>query len=85
MAKYCSLRDILAHGYFEIDNTLLWRIVQNDVPLLQSQILRILELEGIENPLILTETEVASTAPGSTDSPIKSIYPKQRERAAVII
>lgn len=80
-----GLRNILAHGYFKVDNTVLWRIVQNDVPLLQSQMLRILELEGIENPLILTETEVASTAAGSTDSAIKSIYPKQRERAAVII
>jgi len=40
-------------------------------------------LPGITNPLTITETSLALTSP--TGSSIRSIYPKQQERAAIIV
>ena len=80
--KIGGLRDVLAHGYFKVDVSVLWDIVQTKVPELQSQISQILELEGIKNPLSVTE---ASLAQLSSTASSRAIYPKQRERAAVIV
>ena len=30
--KICGLRDIIAHAYFGIDNTILWDIIQSKIP-----------------------------------------------------
>lgn len=41
--KIAGLRDILSHRYFEIDADIIWDIVRNKLPLLQTQVQRILE------------------------------------------
>jgi uncharacterized protein with HEPN domain len=37
-----GLRNVLAHNYFEIDQEVVWGIVQNDLPLLKKQVETIL-------------------------------------------
>ena len=37
-----DLRHILVHGYFETDKELVWRVVQQDIPNLKTQIEKIL-------------------------------------------
>ncbi len=42
-----GLRNILVHQYFEIDLLVVWKIIQNDIPILKSQISDLLvQLEG---------------------------------------
>ena len=41
-----GLRDILAHAYFGLDDTVLWDIVQNKIPPLVELIEHILQREG---------------------------------------
>ncbi len=70
-----GLRNLIAHGYYKLKPQIIWNIIQTDLPVLQSQIDKIIELENPNPPLI--------TAPPKSTS--KSIYPKQRERAEQII
>ena len=44
--RIAGLRDVLAHAYFNLENVILWDIVQNRVSLLLKQVEHILELEG---------------------------------------
>lgn len=37
-----GLRHILVHEYFGIDNTLVWQIVSNDIPVLKQEITKLL-------------------------------------------
>ncbi|MGE5264929.1 MAG: DUF86 domain-containing protein [Acidobacteriota bacterium] len=41
-----GLRDVIAHGYFGLNETVLWDLVQNQVPTLLEQIRQILAKEG---------------------------------------
>ena len=41
--KIAGLRDILAHTYFQIENEIIWDIVQNKVQPLQEKIQQLLE------------------------------------------
>lgn len=91
-SKIGGLRNLLAHGYFKVSEPVVWNIVQNKVPQLQEQIERILELEGLPEPVAITDTTQPSTKPQqsverseSSNSTIRTIYPAQRERAAAII
>ena len=43
--KIAGLRDILAHTYFQVENEIIWDIVQNKVQPLQEQIQQLLESE----------------------------------------
>jgi uncharacterized protein with HEPN domain len=43
--KIAGLRDILAHTYFQIENEIIWDIVQNKIQPLQEQIQQLLENE----------------------------------------
>lgn len=43
--KIVALRNIVAHEYFGIDEEIIWDVVQNEVPLLLSQIQHILREE----------------------------------------
>lgn len=43
-----NLRNIISHEYFEVDYNALWDIIQNDVPKLKSELLRIIEDEDFE-------------------------------------
>jgi uncharacterized protein with HEPN domain len=36
------MRNVLVHGYFEIDTDLVWQAVTNDVPVLKPAIVRLL-------------------------------------------
>ncbi len=37
-----GMRHVLVHGYFETDKELVWRVVEQDIPKLKSQIEKIL-------------------------------------------
>lgn len=37
-AHIAGMRDVLIHDYFQIDLTTVWKTVQDDLPLLQTQI-----------------------------------------------
>jgi uncharacterized protein with HEPN domain len=43
--KIAGLRDILAHTYFQVENEIIWDIVQNKVQPLQQQIQQLLQSE----------------------------------------
>jgi len=43
--KMAGLRDVIAHDYFGIDVTLVWDIVQRDVPLARMKVAAILQTE----------------------------------------
>lgn len=38
-----GLRDVLAHGYFAVNNTVLWEVIQTKIPPLVAQLERIRE------------------------------------------
>jgi len=86
------LRNLLAHGYFKVREAVIWDIVQNDVPLLQEPVKRILKLESTPESMASTESTQVSYKPqrsieqqsSSTDFNTRSIYPPQRERAAIV-
>ena len=40
--KIIGMRNVLAHGYFDIDTDIVWQAVTNDVPALKPGILRLL-------------------------------------------
>lgn len=37
-----GMRHVLVHGYFETDTEIVWKVVQNDLPMLKAQIQKIL-------------------------------------------
>ena len=41
--KIAGLRDILAHAYFQIEDEIIWDVVQNKVPLLLGVVSQLLE------------------------------------------
>lgn len=41
--EIAGMRDVLVHRYFEVDLELTWQVVQRDIPLLKSVILRLKE------------------------------------------
>lgn len=43
--KIAGLRDILTHTYFQVENEIIWDVVQNKVQPLQNQIQQLLESE----------------------------------------
>lgn len=49
--RISGLRDIIAHGYFGINENILWDIVQNHVPRLPEQVRQILRMEGEDEPI----------------------------------
>ena len=40
--KIAGLRDILAHAYFQVENEIIWDVVQNKVQPLQEQVQKLL-------------------------------------------
>jgi uncharacterized protein with HEPN domain len=38
-----GMRNILAHGYFEIDTDTVWKVVENDLPSLRKNVKKILK------------------------------------------
>ena len=44
--RIAGLRDVIAHGYFGLNEHILWDLVQNRVPQLQEQVRNILAKEG---------------------------------------
>ncbi|HAL45338.1 MAG: nucleotidyltransferase [Planctomycetes bacterium GWF2_42_9] len=42
-SKIIGMRNILAHGYFEIDTDVVWSVVINDLPELKKSILKVLK------------------------------------------
>ncbi len=37
-SKIVGMRNVLIHGYFAIDNEIVWSVVENDLPKLEQQI-----------------------------------------------
>jgi uncharacterized protein with HEPN domain len=44
--KIAGLRDILAHSYFQVENEIIWDVVQTKLRSLQEKIQELLETEG---------------------------------------
>jgi len=42
-SKIIGMRNILVHGYFEIDNDVVWSVVEKDMPELKKHIRKILK------------------------------------------
>ena len=42
-SKIIGMRNILVHGYFEIDNDVVWSVIENDMPELKRHISKILK------------------------------------------
>ncbi|PKL46039.1 MAG: nucleotidyltransferase [Planctomycetes bacterium HGW-Planctomycetes-1] len=42
-SKIIGMRNILVHGYFEIDTEVVWSVVENDLPKLKHNIQKILK------------------------------------------
>jgi len=42
-SKIIGMRNILVHGYFEIDNEVVWSVVENDLPELKKKIQKMLK------------------------------------------
>jgi uncharacterized protein with HEPN domain len=40
-----GMRHVLVHGYFETNNTLVWKVIERDLPLLKEQLTKILAKE----------------------------------------
>jgi uncharacterized protein with HEPN domain len=40
--KIAGLRDILAHTYFQVEDAIIWDVVQNKIPPLEQQVLQLL-------------------------------------------
>ena len=47
-SQIAGLRDLLIHQYFSVNMTILWDVVEHEVPLLRSAILALLETERNE-------------------------------------
>ena len=47
--RIAGLRDVVAHGYFGVDDRLVWDVVQNKVPALLQQVRRALKSTGDED------------------------------------
>jgi uncharacterized protein with HEPN domain len=43
--KIAGLRDILVHAYFQIDNEIIWDVVQTKIKPLQQQIINLLNIQ----------------------------------------
>jgi uncharacterized protein with HEPN domain len=41
-----AMRNVLVHGYFDIDADLVWSVVRNDLPKLEAQVRSIVEDVG---------------------------------------
>jgi uncharacterized protein with HEPN domain len=38
-----GLRNVLVHGYFDVDIEIIWTIIQRDLPVLEGAVTRLLE------------------------------------------
>jgi uncharacterized protein with HEPN domain len=36
-----GMRHVLVHGYFNIDLDIVWSVIENDLPLLKAQIIKV--------------------------------------------
>jgi uncharacterized protein with HEPN domain len=48
--KIIGMRNVLVHGYFEIDTDVVWHTVQRDIPALKSAVERFLQRLEAEEP-----------------------------------
>jgi uncharacterized protein with HEPN domain len=48
--KIIGMRNVLVHGYFEIDTDVVWHTVQRDIPALKSAVERFLQRLKAEEP-----------------------------------
>jgi len=42
-SKIVGMRNILVHNYFSIDEGIVWAVIENDLPILKQQIIKLLD------------------------------------------
>jgi uncharacterized protein with HEPN domain len=47
-SRLAKMRDRLAHGYFAVDNEIVWKVVTEELPVLKAELQRVYESESRE-------------------------------------
>ena len=49
LASAYEMRNVLAHGYFKVDLTVVWKTLEGDLPELQAQTRAVIEFERLDS------------------------------------
>ena len=49
LASAYEMRNVLAHGYFKVDLSIVWQTLQKDLPELEAQTRKVIKFEGLDS------------------------------------